>query len=1001
MKYAACVLLIVVSACSTSPVDTAWIPPAPSRIIDDVEWVAGNWEPHLVAGDKGISLGNHRAVVHVPVEASGTVQVSIPWRRLDSDPAGKAVIVVDSTSGEVLSHAMALSVTAESGEITFETVAGSSTYYVYYLPWESSGGYYPRITYLPPGESSWVPSADPSRVSTVRIESVNAFHSFFPMEIPATEAETNAFVAERDWLVVPEYGRYPIAMRHNIPLHWASGSQNGFVTSVYTDESHSFQLGVYAANTDLEDIYVSFDGLDPRLAGASTCFNCEGIQYTGEAFTTEINVSQGDVQPLWIGIQIPADMPSGDYPGQAIVSSSNAGAKTVDFTITVLDASIRNHGFDDPASQSRLAWLNSTVGRDQDFIIDPYTPVGIDNHTLSILGRDVELTPTGLPAAITSFFTEEMTSVAEEGAPIIAEPMMLFVQTGGASGSAESWTPQDFIVTQRGLGRAEWFATSFSESFALQVDGALEYDGMLDFRITLTATKDIEITDISLPVTYADEAATWILGLGHKGQKRPAQIDWQWNVKNHQEGLWMGAVNKGLQYVLRDDNYERPLNTNFYQNQPLNLPVSWDNGGKGGIRMVETAHGITLENYSGPRPMAAGEQLHFNIRFLITPFRPLDTKTHFETRFVHKYVPVDSVVAWGGTVVNIHHANEINPYINYPFYNLEKAKAYIDEAHSKGIKVKLYNTIRELTYKAYELQAMRSLGEEIFNGGEGGGHSWLQEHLRENYHSAWHAFSVDDAAILNKGTSRWTNYYIEGLSWLAANQEIDGLYLDDIAFSRETVKRMISVLHADRDEVVIDLHSANQFNPADGHINSAMLYMEHFPFISRLWFGEYFDYDQPTDYWMTEVSGIPFGLMGEMLQGGGHPYRGMLYGMTTRMYGDVDPRPVWKMMNDFGIADSRMLGFWLKDAPLKTGNDLIKGTAFVRPDGNVMIALASWSDRDETVELTLNRELLGLSENATWSVPEVQGLQTSYHPNGPEGLAVPANQGLFVLLSPH
>ena len=49
------------------------------------------------------------------------------------------------------------------------------------------------------------------------------------------------------------------------------------------------------------------------------------------------------------------------------------------------------------------------------------------------------------------------------------------------------------------------------------------------------------------------------------------------------------------------------------------------------------------------------------------------------------------------------------------------------------------------------------------------------------------------------------------------------------------------------DEVVIDLHSANQFNVRDGFINSAMLYMEHFPYITRLWFGEYFDYDQDQD----------------------------------------------------------------------------------------------------------------------------------------------------------
>ena len=130
--------------------------------------------------------------------------------------------------------------------------------------------------------------------------------------------------------------------------------------------------------------------------------------------------------------------------------------------------------------------------------------------------------------------------------------------------------------------------------------------------------------------------------------------------------------------------------------------------------------------------------------------------------------------------------------------------------------------------------ALRSLGTEIFNDGNGGGHSWLQEHLKSNYHSAWHAVRVNDASILNKGTSRWTNYYIEGINWLAKNNSIDGLYLDDIAFSRSTVKRIANVFSMNKDSFVIDLHSANQFNIRDGYINSAFLYMEHFPFVSRL-----------------------------------------------------------------------------------------------------------------------------------------------------------------------
>jgi hypothetical protein len=481
------------------------------------------------------------------------------------------------------------------------------------------------------------------------------------------------------------------------------------------------------------------------------------------------------------------------------------------------------------------------------------------------------------------------------------------------------------------------------------------------------------------------------------GGKRPQSIDWTWAVENHQEGVWLGGMNKGLQYVLRDDDYVRPLNTNFYRNQPLRMPRSWFNEGRGGIRIDEEDGAIVARNYSGPRSLSAGDTLHFNVRFLITPFKPIDTRAHFETRFVHQYVPVDSVAAWGGTVVNIHHANEINPYINYPFFNLDAQAAYIDEAHEKGIKVKLYNTIRELTYKAHELFAFRSLGDEILNDGEGGGHSWMQEHLEDDYHSAWHAWRVDDAAMLNKGTSRWTNYYIEGIKWLAANQHIDGLYLDDIAFSRETVKRLVAVLHESRDEVVIDLHSANQFNVRDGYTNSAMLYMEHFPYITRLWFGEYFDYDQDQDYWMTEVAGLPFGLMGEMLQDGGHPYRGMLYGMTARKYGDVDPRPVWSMMNDFGIAESRMLGYWLEDAPVTTGRDDVLATTYVR-EGAVLVALASWSADDQVVNLSLDLQALGLGPEVTARAPGVDGLQEAGDVDL-SAVRVPAGQGLWVVVT--
>ncbi len=1027
--------------------------PAVENVVDGVIWEAGGWEPRLPAGSEGFSWGNHRAVVVLegpaltPADQAppDAVLVTIPWRRRDLEPASKAVIVVDAGTGEPVRNALARRVENTSGDVVFQPNAGSDTYFVYYLPWHSSGGYYPRVTYPSqaqlrdpslrasisgspsraeaglPSDTSWegVPRPnDPAwerrarsapmnglpRARTTRIQSVDAFHSFFPMEVIASPEETAVFMtgAEEGWVLVAEYRDYPIRMKNFIPHHWTQReSLEAISNSVLRDEAFTFQVGLVSGGGPLTDVQVHFDSFPDEWQDGLTCFNCEGVNEKGAPFSKEILVGGRMVQPLWIGVHVPQGAPAGPVDGSVTVSTADRGSKTVHVRLLVKPERATESGADEPELMTRLEWLNSTVGSDPDFIVQPFEPVTVDRRSLSVLGRRVVLDEAGLPAQIFSYFTPELTGVGEDPEPILARPISLEVIRGDGEGP-EPFRFSGYSVTQENRGRARWEAEGASEFLSITVQGTLEYDGMLDYRITLSALQDVAVRDIALPIALRPEAAEYMLGLGRVGGRRPPAIDWKWAVENHQEGVWLGAVNRGLQYVLRDENYVRPLNTNFYRNQPLLMPPSWFNGGRGGIRIEEHGDAVTAYNYSGPRSLSAGDTLHFNVRFLVTPFKPIDTRAHFDTRFVHKYAPVDSVRAWGGTVVNIHHANEINPYINYPFYNLEEQAAYIEDAHEKGIKVKLYYTIRELTYKAHELFALRSLGDEVLNDGEGGGHSWLQEHLVDHYHSGWHAWSVDDAAVLDKGTSRWTNYYVQGLAWLAEHQHIDGLYLDDIAFSRETVKRMVTVLSKRRPQVVLDLHSANQFNVRDGFINSAMLYMEHFPFINRLWFGEYFDYDQDPAYWMTEVSGLPFGLMGEMLQDGGHPYRGMLYGMTSRLYGDTDPRPVWEMMNDFGIAGSEMKGYWLGDAPVRTDRPRILATTYLRPD-RTLIALASWSDRDEVVSLTVNWEALGLHGSAARGfrahTPAVEGLQEGAAVDL-SALRIPAGQGLFVIVAP-
>ena len=183
-------------------------------------------------------------------------------------------------------------------------------------------------------------------------------------------------------------------------------------------------------------------------------------------------------------------------------------------------------------------------------------------------------------------------------------------------------------------------------------------------------------------------------------------------------------------------------------------------------------------------------------------------------------------------IINIHHGNDLNPFINYPFQEqtVKDLAAYIDSVHGAGLMAKIYYTVREITNHMTELWALRSLGDEVFMAGAGndertiinpkGADPWLQEHLRTNYVPAWrHAFSSGkyqghvDAAIVTNGMSRWHNYYIEGLQWLLKNLAIDGIYIDDVAYDRKVMQRVRKVFDRNRPGCLIDVHSWNHFNP--------------------------------------------------------------------------------------------------------------------------------------------------------------------------------------------
>ena len=956
------------------------------------------------------SLGNHRVIVSVDKPADA-VLATIDWRRRDLNPEAKNLIVVDAATGERITNVCRFTIDREQGEVVFQPQTVPGEYYIYYLKNVMSGSpYYPTVNY-PAFENTasadWVkknklsgkkaPALPAAKV--VQFQAINELNSFYPMEVIATSNETARLLKEHPgekYILFTEDRKFPIRMTTDIPYKWIADNRHDFFYGqADKGEYYVFQLGVWAARSNVENLHVDFSALTNKATGEQipassfTCFNTEGTDVTGTVFEKNCSVDKGKVQALWVGTQLPEHLSAGTYQGTVTVSAANAESKTVQVSLNVSENVIANHGDNEPWRHSRLRWLNSQIGFD-DEVIAPYTPLVMKDKTISCLGREIKLSDLGLPEHITSYFKETMTGIGTNGRSVLAAPMELAAD-GGA------WENLNFEITKHKQGAIAWKALNQNSRFLMDLEGEMESDGNIAYKVTLVAREDASVEDVALRTHLASGVGRYMMGLGEKGGYCPNDLRWKWDVEKNQDAVWVGDVNAGIQIRLYDNKYERPLNTNFYHQKPLHMPVSWCNAGNGGIDIHNAADGTRINAYSGKRSVKKGDRLYYYFNLALTPFRPIDTDKQWRERYHHNYEFLDGIQKRGANVINIHHANAINPFINYPFLRTKEMKAYIDGAHARDMKVKIYNTVRELSNSCVEMFALRSLGNEIFSEGPGDGFSWLQEHLDQNYIGAWFVPGLKDAAIVNSGISRWHNYYLEGLDWLMKNVGIDGLYIDDLAFDRMTMKRIRKVMNRTNPGAMIDLHSANQYNPKDGFANSANLYLEHFPYLDRLWFGEYFNYDFPPEFWLVEVSGIPYGLMGEMLEGGGNPWRGMLYGMTGRSP-RVDNGPLWKLWDSFGMQNSEMIGYWVKDNPVKTGSEKTLATVYSHMGDKALISLATWEDTDAKVKLSIDWAKLGLDPSkVTLHAPAIENFQqeTTWKPG--DEIVVPKGKGLLII----
>ena len=962
-----------------------------------------------------IELGHHRALVEV-VQPADVVHAHLPWRVQFGGMENHRMIVIHATSGREITNVVRAAADRVSGDILFEA-KDTGVYFIYYLPlrpyqnMNDPSDYVPYTCAAAPewrsghglddaglANKSWAGKFPEAKL--VRFEARSEMDRFDPMAVIATPDETARLLgnATPPMLLFPEDRAHPIRMKRDLPLRWiGSGPSEIFSGIAQQDEYYAFQIGVFAPKQALNRISaVPTDLSGPEgariPASAVTCFNLGGIDSKGAPFSKTVSVPAGGVQALWFGVDVAADQKPGIYQGSIAVGADGIASKTIAVRLEIENRRIAARGDNEPWRHSRLRWLNSTAGTGES-VPSSHKPIKVDGGAISCSGHTITFARSGLPAQISA-----------GGKSALAEPVRFVIE--GTAGPINLKTDALEWVRQT-PARVSWRSQSGAQGMKLGCEGELEYDGHARYRMCLTASSDLDLRDVRLELPMRPEAVPYLLGAGYPGGARPADFRWAWQGPFN--SFWLGSADVGLQCKLLGGSYTGPM-LNLYHPAP---PASWHNGGKGGLAISERGGLVLASAFSGPRQVKAGQSLVFEFSLLTTPVRPLDPGGHLRTRYFHcgdnwradgagnDPLPPEEMLKAGVNVVNLHHASTFNPYINYPFLRSAELRDLTTRMHPRGVKIKIYDTVRELTNMVTEIWALRSLGDEVFANGGGGGYAWCREHLLDGYQPAWFqrfGDSPPDAAMVTSGDSRWYNYYVEGIRWLVEQTGIDGLYLDDVSYDRRILQRVRAVMDSVKPGCLIDLHSNTGFS-----IGSANHYAEFMPYIDRVWFGESFNYAALTpDQWLVQVSGIPFGVMGEMLQGGGHPWRGAAFGLTNRL-GWVtdghrcDPRPVWKVWDRFGIANSRMTGWWEAGCPVKCSHPQVKATAFAK-DGSAMIALASWASETVETDIRVDWKELGLDPAKTiLFAPRSPGFQKAARWRSGEKIRIPAGRGWLIL----
>lgn len=705
-----------------------------------------------------------------------------------------------------------------------------------------------------------------------------------------------------------------------------------------------------------------------------SCINTDIVDKFGVAKKQSVALKSNVIQPLFFTAK--AEKLGKRQERCSITIKTQAQEISFDLLFNILSTDVENNGYNDLWRLSRIDWLNSDLCLD-DTVAEPYASPAIIDDNAVILGREIKFGKNGLPQQAYSKFNEAIE---------VEDTVQKLLFTKGAEFTIGGKALPNGKTSKRLFNnRIESVTICENDDYSAVVSSVLKYEGLIEYSVKITPKRDFSVKNVSLEFYVSPECSLLMHGLGHKASKAE-NIDFKWDNQKQQDSLFIGCVNCGMRVKFKAENYTRPLINIFYKNLPLRTPVeTWDNNGFGGISVRKYSEYTHISAFTGEYDFKENETRDFIFELHITPLKPIDYKKAFSVRYCHnnklkdEIKEIDTAEKNGLTHVIFHQGNMIMPYINYPFYETDRLKYAVQYAKSKGIGIKLYYTEREHSNHMAETFVYKALGDEIILRKKGVSHSWQKEvpqwlvdNFDEDIIPGWFVKykhgkykNEHDISFIVRPDTRLDNYYIEGLNWLVENIGISGIYIDDTSLDRTTLERARKVLQ--KTGGLIDMHMWNHEEVRAGDVSCMNLYTEIIPFLDSVWLGEGFFYKKYSpEYMLAEVSGIPYGVTGQMLEGGGDLYLGMLYGMNNRYgWNYTNATDMYKIWDDFGIVQSKMRGYWHSENPVKTDNSNVLTTVYLK-ENDALVCIYNFADHAESFSLEFNENLLGFKPESAF-----------------------------------